>query len=269
MAPPANNMARFDALRARDRNRPKGTRGAFLDDDEGSEEDGRDHEGLDRRGGGPRVGARAGDGVDEGDQTTGHGDGAGDVERRAFAFGAGLNQHDAGRHQRGGGDGDVDIEDPAPRQQIGQDPTEERPRGSPDSRHGAPDPERTRPLGWFLERHGEDGQRGGGQHRRAQALQGARTDQHELVLRQGAHQAGTGEEQQTEHEDASAPEQVCGAAAQEQEAAEGQGVGIDHPLQARCGEAEVALHRGEGDVHDGQVEDDHELAHTHEGQDHP
>jgi hypothetical protein len=50
-----------------------------------------------------------------------------------------------------------------------------------------------------------------------------------------------------------------GASAQQQEAAEDECVGADHPLQVRVGEAEVGLDRRERDVHDRDVEDDHEL----------
>ncbi len=74
----------------------------------------------------------------------------------------------------------------------------------------------------------------GDKHGRAQSLQGARPDQHELVLGHGAHQAGAGEQHQAEHEDAPAAEEVRGPAPEEQEAAEGQGVGVDHPLQTRA-----------------------------------
>jgi hypothetical protein len=43
---------------------------------------------------------------------------------------------------------------------------------------------------------------------------------------------------------------VGGTTAEEQEPAEGQHVGVDHPLQILLAEVEVALDRGQGDVHD-------------------
>ena len=53
---------------------------------------------------------------------------------------------------------------------------------------------------------------------------------------------------------------VIGQAAAEQErAAEEDGVRRDHPLQARLREVEIRLDRRQGDVHDRDVEDDHEL----------
>ena len=61
--------------------------------------------------------------------------------------------------------------------------------------------------------------------------------------------------------------QVGGPAAQQQEARECQRVGVDHPLEVGGREAEVAADRGQRDVHDRDVEDDHELrgAAQHEG----
>src|ERR1700676_4622764 len=48
-------------------------------------------------------------------------------------------------------------------------------------------------------------------------------------------------------------------AAVKNEAPEGEGVGRDHPLEARSGEMELVLDRRQGDVHDGPVEDHHHL----------
>ena len=54
--------------------------------------------------------------------------------------------------------------------------------------------------------------------------------------------------------------QVAEPARQQQEAAEGQHVGVDHPGQRLGGEAEVGLDGREGDVHDVGVEHDHQVA---------
>ncbi len=54
-------------------------------------------------------------------------------------------------------------------------------------------------------------------------------------------------------------EQVAGAAAEHQEAGEGEGVGVDDPLQAGLGEAERVVDRGQRDVDDRDVEDHHQL----------
>src|SRR5262250_2753789 len=48
-----------------------------------------------------------------------------------------------------------------------------------------------------------------------------------------------------------AAEQVAGPAAEQQQPAEGQRVGVDHPLQARPGKAQRPLDMRQGDVDDG------------------
>ena len=59
-------------------------------------------------------------------------------------------------------------------------------------------------------------------------------------------------------EDPPPAEEVAEATGQQEDAAEGDEVGVDDPGQARLAEAEVALDGGQGDVHDRRVEDDHE-----------
>jgi hypothetical protein len=54
-------------------------------------------------------------------------------------------------------------------------------------------------------------------------------------------------------------EEVGGTAAEEQESAEDERVRADHPLQVLLRESEVGLNRRQGDVHDRDVEHDHEL----------
>ena len=53
-------------------------------------------------------------------------------------------------------------------------------------------------------------------------------------------------------------EQITEPAGQQEQAAEGDQVGVDHPREAALGEPQVALDRRQRDVHDGRVEDDHE-----------
>ncbi len=53
--------------------------------------------------------------------------------------------------------------------------------------------------------------------------------------------------------------EVGRAAAEEEEAAEDQRVGADHPLEVLLREPEVELDRRQRDVHDRDVEHDHEL----------
>ena len=77
------------------------------------------------------------------------------------------------------------------------------------------------------------------------------------------------EDDDADEEHAPAAEQVGRAPAEQQEAAEDERVGADHPLEVLLREAEVDLDRGQGDVHDRDVEDDHELHDAEERQRQP
>ena len=79
------------------------------------------------------------------------------------------------------------------------------------------------------------------------------------VGREPARQRGEREEDQAEHEDAPAPEQVGQPPAQQQEAAEGEDVGVDDPGQVALGEVERFADRRQRHVDDRGVEDDDEL----------
>ena len=67
-----------------------------------------------------------------------------------------------------------------------------------------------------------------------------------------------------DHEDAAAAEQVGEPAAEQQEPAEGEHVGVDDPGEVVLGEVECGADRRQGDVHDRGVEDDHELGDAEE-----
>ena len=66
-----------------------------------------------------------------------------------------------------------------------------------------------------------------------------------------------------------APDDVADAAAQQQQAAERQGVGGDDPLPLAVVEAEVGLRGRQRDVHDGGVEHDHQLGDRHDDEHEP
>ena len=70
---------------------------------------------------------------------------------------------------------------------------------------------------------------------------------------------GGGEEDDADEEEPAPAEEVSRTPTQQQEAAEEERVGADHPLQVLLGEAQVGLNRGQGHVHDRDVEHDHEL----------
>src|SRR5262249_17451626 len=60
------------------------------------------------------------------------------------------------------------------------------------------------------------------------------------------------------------PEQVGGPSSEQQQAAEGEGVGAQHPLQVLRREAKVRLDRGQRYEHDRGVEEHHEEGATEE-----
>jgi ATP-binding cassette ChvD family protein len=62
---------------------------------------------------------------------------------------------------------------------------------------------------------------------------------------------------------------MSGASSEQQEAGKGQDVRVDHPLCAGEAEVQIALHRGQRDVHDRGVEDDDELCESRDGEDYP
>ena len=97
------------------------------------------------------------------------------------------------------------------------------------ARDRAPDPERLVALGAVLEGRRDDREGGGGEDRGAEALHGAGGDQLPLAGSQPPEEGGDREEHQPEHEHPAPSQQVGEASAQQQEPAEGEDVGIDHP----------------------------------------
>jgi hypothetical protein len=130
-----------------------------------------------------------------------------------------------------------------------------------------PEPaERAVALRALGEGRGQDGERGGRQDRRAEALEGARRDQLALGGRQAAEQRREREQDEADGEDAAAAEQVGHATAEQQEAAEDERVGVDDPGQVLLGEIEVAADRRQRHVDDRGVEHDDELGRGEEGE---
>ena len=77
------------------------------------------------------------------------------------------------------------------------------------------------------------------------------------------------EADQSDDEGPLASDHVADTATEEEQAAEGQGVGGDDPLAIGVGEVQIVLSRGEGDVDDGAVENDHQLGDPQHGEDPP
>ncbi len=161
--------------------------------DESREQDGRDGEQHQRPRRSPAVGRGAGQGEDEreepGDQR-----GAAEHVKAAAVVGGARRRDDVQRGQADGdADRDVDEEDPVPAQQARQHAAGEHADRHAGAGQGAPDPERGRPLRAGVGR-GDDRERGGEQHRRADALERAGDDQRGGRPRQAAGERCGGED---------------------------------------------------------------------------
>ncbi len=133
------------------------------------------------------------------------------------------------------------------------------PGGAAEAVHRRPRADRAIELRPGRERGGDDRQRARRHQGAAEALRRASDDQRRAVRREAPGQRGEPEHEQRHHEHAALAEVVGRAPAEHQEAGESDRVGVDDPLQFWRREAEAQLDRGQRDVDDAQVEDDHEL----------
>jgi len=142
---------------------------------------------------------------------------------------------------------------------VGEDPTEEQTDGRAGGRHGREECETAvagRLVRGARRDEGEDARCG---ERGADALQGACGDEPGRGRGEPSQQARDREDRQADLEDAQSPEDVAEAPTQEQQPAEGEGVRVEHPGEARGREPEIGLDVRQRDVHDGRVEHEHEL----------
>ena len=73
---------------------------------------------------------------------------------------------------------------------------------------------------------------------------------------------GDGEQRDPDQEQPPVPVEIAEPPAEQEEAAEGEQVGVDDPSERGLGESEVGPDRWQRDVHDRRVEDDHQRAST-------
>ena len=214
---------------------------------------------ADHLGRSPADGRGAGEGEHEQHQAGGDRDRPGHVEA-ASKFGRPALAHEQGhQHQRQDADRDVDEEDPLPARVLREDAAEEH----ADRRAGAGDPaedaERLVPLRALREGDGRDREDRRREDRSRSTLQQTEDDQLRRRGRKPAQQGERRERGQADHEHAPATEDVAQAAAEQNQAAVGQGVPADDPLQAgRRREVQILLDRRQRHVHDRHVEDDHQ-----------
>ncbi len=211
---------------------------------------------------------RAGEAVDDGCEAEGDEEGAGHVVAAVAVGAALLHERDAG-DDRDDRDGHVDEQAPVPAEVLGEHAAEQQADGRTGSGDGAVDRERLDAVGAGRERHRQERERGGREERGEDALEAARDE--ERLARDGepADRAGRREADHAEEEGALAAPVVGDAAAEQEERAEGERVDGDDPRAVGVGHAEVALGGGQGDVHDGAVEHDHQLGEGDDGEEDP
>jgi hypothetical protein len=207
--------------------------------------------------------------VDQQHQSGGDGGCAQEVEMAMPEPCAALLEQQRGERDRRDADRDVDEEDPRPAQVRGQEPTEQHARRSAATGRRTVDPEREVALTALGERRHQQRECGGGEQRPTEALDGAKGDQRSLGPGDAAEERARGEQRQPGDEETPAPEEVGEPAAEQQHAAEQDRVRGDDPLEVRLREAEIGLDRRQRDVHDRDVEDDHELRGDDEGESAP
>ena len=217
----------------------------------------------------PTVGGRGDDGVDGDHHRHGDQDGPEPVDALLDAQPDVVHQEEVAGGRRGDADRHVHEEDPVPAEELGQDaPGQEPDRAAADGdedvgAHGLGPLEGVGKLG------DDDGHDDRGGERAADALDEAGDHEHALVLGCTADDGGHGEEADAGEEHLLAADEVTQAAGQEEEAAEGDEVGVDDPGQAGLGEVEALLYVGQGHVHDGAVEGVHEHGQADDDQGYP
>ena len=164
---------------------------------------------------------------------------------------------------------EVDEEDPVPAQRLGQQPARKKPERAAGDRDEHVGAHRPRSLADLRKLGDDDREDDRGLRCRADALQEPGADQHSLAGREAAQQRSGCEDRQAGEEHALSSGEVAKPTGEEQQAPEGDEEGVDDPGEVRLAEVEVALDEGQRDVHDRDVEDDHQLRQAHDGERRP
>ena len=183
------------------------------------------------------------------------------LERLVARLARGGQRHPHGDRR----DGDVEEEDRLPGDVLDEEAADDGADGERHRAHAGPGADRAAAL---LRREGvRDDREGRGHHERgADALCGAAGDEPGLALREADEGARQAEDDDAEEEHAPAAEDVAEASARDEEDGEGEGVGVDGPLEAGDRAVQILLDRRQRDVHDRVVEHDHEEREAHRAQ---
>ncbi len=206
------------------------------------------------------------DGVGEG----GEGEEDERLANRVEAAGArcfGFGDEFVGEEDGDEADGEVDPEDGAPADGLGEGSSDERADGEGDAGDGSPDADGAGSCLGVGKDVGDDGEGDGVEHGSAEALDGSKGDELVDGVGERAEKRPEAEGRQADEEAAAAAEAVGHGAGEHEEGGDDEGVGVEDPLQAGELGVEIVLDGGEGDVDDGDVHPDEQEGAAADGED--
>ena len=156
------------------------------------------------------------------------------------------------------GDGEVDVEDCPPVGELGENAADEDADRRARSADCAPSCERLR-ASCSVECGRDDRECCRGEERGTESLTRASREQRSGASGHRRGERGSGEDGEAGEEHAAASEEIGRATAEQQETSEDERVARDRPADVRAAQVEVGGNVRQGDVHGGDVEDDHEL----------
>jgi hypothetical protein len=139
---------------------------------------------------------------------------------------------------------------------LNQPATADRSNRGRDRAEPRPGPDRAAAFG-LVEGSADDREAAGHEEGGPHALHGAAGNQHRRRGGDAAGHGGDGEEEQAGEENALAAELIAERSADQDERAEKQRVGLDHPLDVGDRGVEIGLKRGQRHVHDRAVDERH------------
>ena len=156
-----------------------------------------------------------------------------------------------------------------PIEHIRQNATEQYADASPAGSNEAEESHRLRPLGWLRKQVHDQREGNSRDDSTAESLDRPRRDEESLRPRHATGQRCQCEERDADQEEPAVAEEITEPTAKQQEAAEGEEIGVYHPGKRGLGETEILPDRGERDVHNCRVEHDHQSAQAEDDQREP
>jgi hypothetical protein len=147
-----------------------------------------------------------------------------------------------------------------PVEQVRQDTAGEHADHAAAREDEAEDPHCLRAVGLLGEQGHQQRERDRGDDCAADTLHRSSADEQLLRVCDAAAEGGGREERDSDQEQPPVAEQVAQSAAEEEEAAKGEQVRVHDPGKRRLREAEIVADRGQCDVHDRAIEDDHQIS---------